>query len=145
MKPYGEIQVYDSIKEIADVFMDHGLNFQFQIDGERMSLSLAYGQENYTAELHFLVNEDDNRVRVRSNGIARVPPARVDAVLSLFSKLNNEIGLVSFYLNSTLDIIISYDTPNVKEGIGSLCYEIFCWYFAVLDQTYPRIMKTIWA
>ena len=145
MKPYGEAMVYDSIKEIAETFLEHNLNFQFQIEGERMSISLSYGQETYTAELHFLVNGDDNRVRVRSNSIARVPPAREAAILSLFAELNDKIGLVSFYLDSSLDVIISYDTPDVHEGIGPLCYEIFCWYFSVLEEVYPRIMKTIWA
>lgn len=103
--------------------------------------------EGPIAHLLMLSRDDDMDVSCRVFGLLNdIPKEKQDRILRVCNKLNNRFRFAKFVLNEG-DLNVEYDFPVAmsEESVGKAACEIFRRFTAILDGSWPIIMKALFA
>jgi hypothetical protein len=140
-------QLFQATKQIAEAFERNGLKYAAEVkDEETTYVETGFNTKHGgTMKILFLSHDDDSDVAVRAFAvISGVPDEKRAAVLEVVNACNDDYRFAKFILDEDGDVNMEYDfTVNASE-VGESACEIAARFVQILDEAYPRFMKTIW-
>lgn len=125
-------------------FESKGMHCQ-TIEGKENLLLLNIKAENL--EMRVLMDFTDNSeyVTIKSYNLCKFPPEKIGAMYKLCSELNKDYKWVKFYVDESDNTITAQDDAIIQlDTCGAECYELSARLVLIVDEAYPRMMKTIW-
>lgn len=109
-------------------------------------IELSIEGDNTSSLLRIIFADNHTDIRIRSNSIAKIPPAKADAGYRLMNDLNSNYKYIKFEVFEN-DIFAEWNFPRTisDDNIGNIAKEIIFIMFKIIDNAYPEIMKVIWS
>ncbi|MBE5838427.1 YbjN domain-containing protein [Butyrivibrio sp.] len=139
--------MYKAIRLIENCFTEKELRHQtFEMDS-MAGIRAGFNGENVNPQIHILSAGEDNTVKVISAPIARSNGDNIAKMLLVINSLNDKFKFAKFVLEPNGDVVAQCDVPiSVSdELIGDVVLELVLVLSRIVDESYPDIMKTIWA
>lgn len=95
--------------------------------------------------IRFISRDDDNDVAVRVYSLLSLDEEQSARILPVINKLNNDYRYVKFVLDKDNDVNIEYDYPMACSNPAESVREIVIRIVKIIDDTYPELMRAMWA
>ena len=82
---------------------------------------------------------------VRVIALTRVEEEKVPVILPVINELNVKYRFVKFTLDKDNDINVEYDYPVSCSNPGESAEEIMIRFVQIIDESYPSLMRAMWA
>lgn len=107
---------------------------------------LQFSVENGSSyRIYFISNDDDNDVSVRVYGLISVDESRREKLIPVINDLNCKYRYVKFVLDNDGDVNIEYDYPIRCLNPAASAGEIVLRFTKIIDDSYPTLMRALWA
>lgn len=94
--------------------------------------------------IQFFFGLDGKDVALRVFTIAKVPQNKTVDMLKTLNELMVEYRWLRFYLDADNEVTASYDATITAETAAPVSTELMFRTLNIVDDCYPRIMKTLW-
>lgn len=124
-----------------------GLKYQICLAEPHNFLETGFTGKNLTVKLRVFAVGDRGAFKIISDSIAKVPPEKTAAGYKLVNDLNREYKYAKFTLEDKGNVVAQWDLPDNVDAasVGPTAVEMLLRMANIIDNAYPRIMKTIWA
>jgi len=108
---------------------------------------LQFGIKNGGSyRIRFISRDDDNDVAVRVFGLISVDSEEQKAkVLPVLNRLNNEYRFIKFVMDKDGDVNLEYDYMADCPDPSASALEAVLRIVKMVDDTYPELMRAMWA
>lgn len=135
-------------ENVKSYLEEKGVKYDYFEAGEKNdeAIKVTYGCDNAdSVSVLVFFDESGDSVNVKSFSIAKVPGNKLMEMYTLINELNSEYRWVKFYVDNDNEITASGDAIIGDDTAGAECLEIILRYINIIDEVYPRFMKTIWS
>ena len=137
--------VYQATQTISERFEEASLRYEIHETEHFSLLECTMVTRHTTLVMRFLSSDDSNGVNLRVSRAVRFPQAKRAEVLRLVNALNCEFRFVKFVVNDTEHSVdVLYDFPRSTADAGETAMELIGRVPDIVDEAYPRLMRTIW-
>ncbi len=130
-------------------FLDEkGLRYEYfeRKEGRNEAVRIGYKAENAESiSVMFFFDDNERSINVKSFSIVKVPADKLLDIYVLLNGLNCEYRWVKFYVDDDNEVTVSGDAIIDLNSVGEECFEMMLRYIHIIDEVYPRLMKTIWS
>lgn len=135
------------IQLIKKEFEKAELKHQVQQHGPLDFLEAGFTGDNASVIIRVYAVDNDRGVIVMSENFAKFPGAKLEAGYKLTNQLNCDYKFVKFTIDNDGGLSTQWDLPDFvpSELVGKVAMEIVLTMFKIIDDTYPEVMKAIWA
>ncbi len=139
--------IHNATKLIEAKFRSEGLKVQIEDAGEISAVLCGLGGKNCALRVNWLSLGEENDAKMLSAPIARFPEEKRDAGYRLANDLNVRYRFVRWVIDPDGDLHVEYDLPTGTPSVvlGEAAFEITVRALKIVDETYPSIMRTLWA
>ena len=95
--------------------------------------------------IHFISTKEKNDVAVRVFGLLTVEDSHRDKILPVINKLNNKYRYIKFVLDDDGDVNLEYDFTLRCPDPTVSAEEIVIRMVKIVDESYPELMRAMWA
>lgn len=132
--------IYDELKK------DSKLKVFTDDRGDSSNVWLQFGIKNGGSyRIRFISRDDDNDVAVRVFGLVTIDENHWAKVLPAINKLNAKYRYIKFILDDDGDVNLEYDylvrCPNPAVSAREIVVRIV----KIVDDSYPELMRAMWA
>lgn len=115
------------------------------IDGKDNLLLLNIRAENLELKVLMDFTEDGKYVTIKIYNLCKFPADKTNQMYKLCSELNKEYKWAKFYVDESDNTLTAQDDAIIQlDTCGAECYELSARLVLIVDEVYPRMMKTIW-
>ena len=138
--------IYKATKMVSEAFDQAGLKHAVRETDTFSFVDASFTGSNCTVRIRFVNCDDDNDVKVLTENFAKFPEARRAKGLELINELNRNYKYMKFTVDGDGDLCAQYDLPvsAADENLGKMVIEIAMRCAKIVDDSYPRIMQSIW-
>lgn len=138
--------IHQATKEIAAAFDEKDIRYSIEEYGENSCVKARWsGDKIPSQEIYFISDDDRNDVKVRVFAICSVPENKIAAMLRTINEIHTEYRFMKLTLDNDGDVNAEYDFPMYNTAVGESAAEIFVRFVDILDEVYPKLMKTLYA
>ena len=139
--------MYKMTREIYEVLKEKGGLKVFTDEHENSSDAwLQFGSKNGGSyRIRFISKDDDNDVAVRVFGLLTVEDSHRDKIMPVINKLNNKYRYIKFVLDDDGDVNLEYDFTLRCPDPTVSAEEIVIRMVKIVDESYPELMRAMWA
>lgn len=113
--------------------------------GELSFVEAGFTGENTTTKIRFISSDNDNDIKVMTENIAKVNPAKRDRMYAILNSLNCKYKFAKFTMDDNGGVCAQYDVPiSIGDSLEAVALEIALRFAKIVDDAYPEIMKEIW-
>ena len=107
---------------------------------------LASGENISDIVIQFFFSDDSEDAGVRIFDIVKVPEMKSNKMIKVINDLNNKYRFAKFCLDTKDDTIqLEIDLIFRQHDIGVICMEAMLRALRICDDSYPELMKELWA
>lgn len=108
---------------------------------------VKFGGENISdIVIQFFFSDDSEDAGVRIFDIVKVPEMKSNKMIKVINDLNNKYRFAKFCLDMKDDTIqLEIDLIFRQHDIGAICTEAMLRALRICDDSYPELMKELWA
>lgn len=138
--------IYQATKAISDAFKDAGLKCSVQEVDSLSFVETGFTAENCTFKLFFISTDDDNDVKAVTEDFAKYPESKLQSGYKMMNELSQTYKYFKFTIDDKGAVRARFDFPVSlsTEAVGKVAVEIALRCMSVVDDAYPKIMKSIW-
>jgi len=115
------------------------------LDEEDNILRVGFKGDNTNVSILMDFSEDGEYVTFKSYNLCTFSVDKIAQMYKLCSELNKEYKWVKFYVDESDNTLTAQDDAIIQlDSCGVECYELVGRMVAIVDDVYPRMMKTIW-
>ena len=133
----------------AKIFTDY-LNIKgvkYLVDGEDIVRITYTGENCPSITVNFIFDDEGRDVAIRSYSLAKVDKSdsvKYSKACQLCSTLNYEYRWIKFYLDKDDEITAADDAIIDPYTTGEECFKLLLRAIAIIDKSYPEVMKMLW-
>ena len=135
-----------SAQMVASFFKNEGL--KFEIDGDKEEIiRISFNADNVESiRISLFFNEEDTNVAVRSFNICKVEDSKKPAIYEACSKLNDDYRWAKFCIDEEDNTVTAAVDAVIRMDVaGEICHELVMRMVNIVDESYPILMKALWA
>lgn len=138
--------IYQATKAISDAFKDAGLKCGVQEVDSFSFVEAGFTVENCTFKLFFISTDDDNDVKAVTEDFAKYPESKFQSGYKMMNELSQTYKYLKFIMDDKGAVRAQFDFPASlsTEAVGKVAVEIALRCMSIVDDAYPKIMKSIW-
>ena len=138
--------IYKATKLVAAAFEQENLKHAVRETEAFSFVDASFTGNNCTVRIRFINSDDDNDVKVLTENFAKFPASKRAKGLELINDLNRHYKYVKFAIDDDGDLTAQYDLPVSAddENLGKMVIEIAMRCAKIVDDSYPKIMQSIW-
>ena len=139
--------IHPATERIAMKFEEFELKYTVEEVGPLSFVSAAFSGKHCNVRMRMISTDEDNDVKVLTEDLARFPEDKLMQGYELINALNCRFRYAKFEIDSDGDVTAQYDIPQrtSTEDLGDVALEIAMRLSQIVDESYPEIMKAIWA
>ena len=96
-------------------------------------------------DMTFIFDEDGKTMGVRVFQLVKVPIDKKLQVMELVNQLNISYRWIKFLIDKEDNVDLQADSILRGENTGKVGVELMVHMFKIIDEVYPKFMRTIWA
>lgn len=137
--------IYNATKVIDEAFKQAGIKYRVE-EGKTTSRVVAgFTPKNGSAiRVNFISSDDDNDVSVRVIAIVSATDDKREAILNVANECNAAYRYCKFVVDDDNDVNAEFDFPVRTQNVGPVAVEIFIRFMKIIEEVYPKFMKTLW-
>lgn len=138
--------IYKATKIVAEAFEQASLKHAVRETDVFSYVDTSFTGSNCSVRIRFINSDDDNDVKVLTENFAKFPESKRIKGLELINDLNRNYKYIKFSIDDDGDLCAQYDLPvsAADENLGSIVIEIAMRCAKIVDDSYPKIMQSIW-
>ena len=114
-------------------------------DGKSVVVCSRSGRHNAWYEVFFVFDRDESGVCMHILRLVTFPEDRTGQVFDALNALNRKYRWLKFYSDNDCNIHVQEDAPLHGENGGKYCVRMLKRATRIIDDTYPDIMRALWA
>lgn len=133
-------KIYEALKQNGNlkVFTEEA--------SESSAVWLQFGIKNGGSyRIRFISTDNDNDVAVRVYSLVSVEESKRANVLTAINKLNRKYRFVKFNMDDDGDVNVEYDYLVNDPDPSASAMELIIRLVKIIDDTYPELMRAMWA
>ncbi len=116
------------------------------VDDENNVYRVGLGLKNTQIVVFFQFDGDDNYVHLEGREFARIPTDQADKAYRICNHLNDSYRWVKFVWDEDAgDLACRCDAVIQLDSCTEEVYELMARMASIVDESYPDIMKSLWA
>ena len=138
--------MYQATVAIEKAFVDHGLRCAAKETASLSFVELNMTGDNTSVLIRFISTDNNNDVKVMTADFAKFPQKKLADGYELANELSREYKYMKFTIDNDGDMCAQYDFPVQisNECLGPVALEILMRCAKIIDDCYPKVMKTLW-
>lgn len=138
--------MYKAIAEIHRAFDKAGIKHKVDQLGDHWIIQTGMTGKGSTYQFLFIKTDDTgNDVAVRIFKLVNFPKHKTAAAHVLLNSLQQEYRYLRFVLDKDGDVNVEYDFPAAYSPLGEGALEMVLRITTILDECYPKLMRSVWA
>lgn len=138
--------IYQATRLISDAFKEAGLKCGTQEVGPLSFVEAGFTGSNCTFKLRFISTDNDNDVKAMTEDFAKYPEGKFQNGYKMMNELSRTYKYFKFTMDDSGAVCAQFDFPVSlsKEDVGKVAVELAVRCMKIVDDAYPKIMKSIW-
>ena len=139
--------MFQASKAICNVLKkQHDLKVFTEDSDDSSEAWLSFGINNGPSyKIRFISRDNDNDVAVRVFALMSADEANRSKLLPVINELNAKYRYVKFVCDSDGDLNVEYDFPVTGSSPAESAGEIVARFVRIIDESYPVLMRAMWA
>ena len=118
--------------------------FRELLDGATLMVA-GFNGEKVTFDVMLVFDAQDHTVMIRTGKLAKVPVDRQVDVYAALNELNRNYRWARFFVDNENDIVIQMDHIVSAGESPDAVMELVFRMVKIVDESYPKMMRAIWA
>ena len=137
--------MYKAIAEVHKAFDKAGIKHKVDQIGDHWMINTGMTGKFSTYQFLFIKTDDTgNDIAMRIFKLVNFPKHKAAAALTVLNSLQQEYRYLRFVLDDDGDVNVEYDFPAAYSPIGDGALEMVLRTTNILDECYPKLMRSIW-
>ena len=116
------------------------------VDDEESVVRVGWKLDNTRISLFFFFDEEDNYVHIDGVDFLEVPKDKYDLLLKVVNDCNDNYRWVKFVLDAENEqVVAKVDAVIQLDSCAEEVYELMVRTAQIVDDSYPKFMKAMWA
>ncbi len=143
---YDYRQMPASLTSIKEAFDKTETKYRVNHFGDQWELVAGVNGKANIFEVKYICKDSDPRViALRVFSLCHVENHQKAAVHKVLNTLNETYRYVRFTLDSDNDVKVEYDFPDATTNHGAVALELLLRTVSIIDDSYPKLMQTLWS
>ncbi len=108
-------------------------------------VSCSWRLDNLSVSIRCFIDDDNTHVALRCFGFIHIQQDQFAKALMTCNQLNIEYRWVKFVIDDDLDLNAYDDAVISADTAGEELFELLIRMTGIVDDCYPKFMKTIWS
>lgn len=133
----------ETVSAVVQYFDSKGLKYELS-DDENV-IRVPYTLDNTSVNVYLIFHENDRNVTIKCFEFCKFAEDKKPEMYKTCSLVNAEYKWEKFYVEESDNTITVQDDAIIQaDSCGPECYELVARMVSIIDDVFPRFMKTIW-
>ena len=138
----------DSTHQFIEALKSKEIKFsQDTTDSGKDVVSVSFDGNNISPiKMLFFFGTDSQDVSLQCFNVVKVPEGKTEAILKAVNGLNAHYRFAKFYFDVDYKTVtVQMDACFRTHDVGEICTELMIRCIQIIDDSYPSLMKALWA